>query len=90
MECCKSVGVYSAFPYSNEIKEFYETRGAKVEKEKVYDTELAFITFDIPCLHLDSEKGCLIYSKRPKVCRQFPVNDSKLMEKCQLHIQGLL
>ena len=90
MECCKSVGIYSSFPYNQDIKDFYEARGAKVRKERIYDVDCAFIEFDIPCPHLDLEKGCLIYNKRPNVCRKFPQEDSHLLEICELYKQGLL
>jgi Fe-S-cluster containining protein len=30
-----------------------------------------FMAFELPCQHLDDGKGCLIYEKRPFICRKF-------------------
>jgi len=83
--CCKSIGVYSLHSYNNTIKEFYEARGATVTKKIIHDKEVTYINFDIPCPHLDSERGCLIYDHRPKVCKNYPEEDNQLLEKCELH-----
>lgn len=89
-ECCKTVGVYSIYPYDKEVIEFYETRGAKVHKKSIGTEEITFIEFDLKCPHLDTEKGCLIYDHRPAVCRTFPNDKNQVIDKCELHIRGYL
>ena len=88
--CCKAVGVYSAHPYTEEIKEFYEARGAKVSQRTIYDELLTFVEFPFPCPNLDPIKGCLIYDSRPEVCKNYPEDNSQLLEECELHKQGLI
>jgi len=88
--CCKKIGVYSANPYTEENKEFYEARGAKVTKRIGNNIEYMFLDFPFPCPNLDPIKGCLIYNTRPKVCKEYPVDDSQLVEDCELHKQGFL
>lgn len=91
MECCKSIGVFSIHPFNEEVKEFYETRGAKVTPRPINpNMVVSFVEFDFPCPHLDKEKGCLIYDTRPNVCREYPMDGNQIMEKCELHKRGLL
>jgi Fe-S-cluster containining protein len=89
-ECCKTVGVYSAHPYTPEIREFYEVRGAKVSQRTIFDETLTFIEFPFPCPNLDPIKGCLIYDTRPEVCKGYPEFDAPLLDSCELHKQGLI
>jgi Fe-S-cluster containining protein len=78
--CCKSVGVYSASAYSEENKEFYEARGAKVSKRNIRNIEYMFLSFDFPCPNLDPVKGCLIYDTRPEACKAYPEDGSQILE----------
>ncbi len=88
--CCKTVGVYSAYPYTPDIKEFYEARGAKVSERTLHGETLTFIEFNLPCPNLDSVEGCLIYDYRPEVCKGYPEKGAPLLDGCELHKQGLI
>ena len=88
--CCKSVGIISASLYTEENKEFYEARGAKVTKRNINDYEYMFLSFDFPCPHLDSIKGCLIYNNRPAVCKTYPEIGSPILDGCELHNKGFI
>lgn len=88
--CCKSVGIISASLYTEENKEFYEARGAKVTKRNINDCEYMFLSFDFPCPHLDSVKGCLIYDNRPAVCKTYPEIGSPILDGCELHNKGFI
>ncbi len=90
-ECCKRVGVHSIYPYSKEIIDFYETRGAKVKKVTLENgLDIALIEFELRCPFLDDEKGCLIYVDRPSICRNYPEDESQMLENCQLRLHGLI
>jgi len=88
--CCKTVGVYSAHPYTPDIIEFYEARGAKISQRIMYGEALTFIEFNLPCPNLDSVKGCLIYNDRPQVCKGYPEKGAPLLNDCELYKQGLI
>jgi Fe-S-cluster containining protein len=88
--CCKSVGLYSASPYTEENKEFYEARGAEVTKRNIDDFEYMFLSFNFPCPNLDPVKGCLIYDHRPAVCKTYPEEGSPLLNGCELHLKGFI
>ena len=90
LECCKTVGVYSVHPYTPEIIEFYESRGAKVSQRTIYDELLTFVEFPFQCPNLDLTKGCLIYDNRPEVCKGYPEDGSPLLDSCELHKHGLI
>lgn len=71
------------------VKEFWETRGLKFGKWSKEGKDYVFINLG-SCPKLDPEKGCLIYDKRPVICRIYPTKYHEVLPNCQLKLQGLL
>jgi Fe-S-cluster containining protein len=71
--CCRTLIVPVAAGEKSQARSrrsfliFADTWGFKMLKwgKKMY------MAFENPCQHIDSEKGCLIYEKRPFICRKF-------------------
>lgn len=67
-KCCNDVQIDTGYENDDrEAAEFYKKRGFKIVKgdDGYISLEIAF-----PCPQLGPE-GCSIYSKRPKVCREY-------------------
>lgn len=78
--CCKTT---SPIFYQTDIEraaKFLKIKpGDFIEKYLRVDEDKDFVLKSSPCTFLDSENYCLIYSARPKACREYPHTDRKKM-----------
>jgi len=76
--------IYTAHPVSDvEARELFEIRGFKISEWELDNHSFLCLEFDFPCPHLDKDRGCLIYDKRPAICRKFPVTELDVNDMCK-------
>lgn len=78
--CCKTT---SPIFYQNDIERLAKglrmKPGAFIEKYLRIDEDRDYVLKSAPCPFLDSENYCMVYSDRPKACREYPHTDRKKM-----------
>lgn len=75
MSLCNGCGAFCCRYYFQESKdveeaEYLEQRCAFKIKDE--DNDKVYYVMHQPCKHIDDNDLCLIYEKRPSVCRKFP------------------
>ena len=76
--CCKTT---SPIFYPNDIERISKSLRMKpgefVDKYLRIDEDHDYVLKSSPCPFLDGENYCVIYSDRPKACREYPHTDRK-------------
>lgn len=85
--CCKEIAIYSMWQKQDDniesVIEFYNARGFQTYFENGY---LTISHQNFPCPNL-TKQGCKIYSKRPKVCREYNGKED-FGDDCLLSVKG--
>lgn len=88
--CCKRVYVSSKYwlpgfseaeENAHKVKEYFQALGFKVVEDESKETYGLWLNYHCPQL---THRGCKIYNKRPRICREFNgnPNDMEDMKVC--------
>jgi hypothetical protein len=76
--CCRSLGPRIAERDIEKLSKFLKIKSSVfIEKYLIMDEDSDYIFKSMPCPFLDNENYCMVYSERPKACREYPHTDRR-------------